>query len=101
MFLILRDPSNFKSPDTFDPDRYSKENAKDIPKMANLAFGEGPRICLGKIFALFQIKLAIVALVKEFKICLSSKMRNTPKISAKAFLLHADEGVWLSFQKRK
>lgn len=85
------------NPDKFDPKRYTRDN---IPKMAMLAFGEGSRLCLGKNFALFQVKMAVAAIVRNYKVVLSEKMTSPPEISVKAFLLHCDTGVWVKFVKR-
>lgn len=69
--------------------------------MAMIAFGEGPKMCVGKNFALFQIKIAIATIIQKYKVELSEKMVNPPSISTKAFLLHCDTGVWVKFVKRK
>lgn len=92
-----RDANHFRDPLKFDPDRYENDN---IPKMAHLGFGEGSRLCLGKNFALFQVKLAVLEIVQKFRIVLSDKMKAPPAISVKAFLLHCDDGIWIKFQKR-
>lgn len=68
--------------------------------MSLLGFGEGGRLCLGKSFALFQVKMAVAAIVRNYSVLLADKMTSPPEISAKAFLLHCDSGVWLKFQKR-
>lgn len=68
--------------------------------MAFLGFGDGPRVCLGKNFALFQIKLAVARILSKYRVVVSDKMINPPAISKKAFLLHCDEGIWLKFQRR-
>lgn len=45
---IHRDPKYYPAPDKFDPERFNEQRASSIPKGAFLAFGEGPRQCLGK-----------------------------------------------------
>lgn len=45
---IMRDPKNFPDPEQFIPDRYDEENPKFNPS-AYMAFGLGPRACIGNI----------------------------------------------------
>lgn len=52
--------------DQFDPDRFD-----DLPEAANdpyasQAFSTGPRICIGKSFALLEFKVILVELVRAF-----------------------------------
>lgn len=43
---IQQDPDYYSNPEEFNPERFSEEN-KD-KKYPFLAFGDGPRICIGK-----------------------------------------------------
>lgn len=43
------DPEYYPDPEKFDPERFSSENRIKIPSCAFIPFGEGPRICVGKI----------------------------------------------------
>jgi cytochrome P450 len=51
----------------FNPDRFNElpEAAKD--PYASQAFSTGPRICIGKAFALLEFKAILVELVRKFK----------------------------------
>lgn len=44
----MRDPEYFPNPDEFDPDRFSEPNKANIKTGTFLAFGNGPRQCIGK-----------------------------------------------------
>lgn len=95
-----RDPENFEHPEVYDPERFSKENIDKIPKMAFLGFGEGPRLCIGKYFGVFQVKAALASVLSKYRVELSDKMVNEPTQSPTAFILHCDSGVWIKFVKR-
>lgn len=44
------DPEYFPDPERFDPERFSASNKESMTKYTFLPFGEGPRICVGKVF---------------------------------------------------
>lgn len=44
----MRDPKNFPHPEQFIPDRYDEVNPQYNPS-AYMAFGLGPRACIGNI----------------------------------------------------
>lgn len=46
------DPKYFPNPEKFDPERFSNENKHKIQSHVYLPFGDGPRICIGKLFCL-------------------------------------------------
>lgn len=48
IYSIQRDPKYFPNPDKFDPERFSDENKDKVKPYTFLAFGSGPRNCIGK-----------------------------------------------------
>ena len=46
---LHRDPKYYPDPDKFDPERFSTEEMEKRPNYVYLPFGEGPRICIGKL----------------------------------------------------
>lgn len=69
---IHHDPEHYPDPEKFDPERFSEENKLKRSPFSFLAFGEGPRICIGKDFYiwptyLFKMKFVIHIIIIEIK----------------------------------
>ncbi|XP_046555167.1 cytochrome P450 3A4-like [Haliotis rubra] len=59
-FALHRDPKLFKDPDSFKPERHDE---KSNP-LSFLAFGYGPRNCIGMRLALVEAKIALVHVLR-------------------------------------
>jgi cytochrome P450 len=64
-YVTQHDARWFPSPETFDPDRFHKERAKEIPTGAYVPFSAGQRVCLGKTFAMMEVRLILGRLVQR------------------------------------
>ncbi|XP_046378291.1 cytochrome P450 3A29-like [Haliotis rufescens] len=62
-FALQRDPQLFKDPESFKPERHDE---KSNP-LSFLAFGYGPRICIGMRLALVEVKIALVHVLRTVK----------------------------------
>jgi len=71
--MIMRDEKFFSNPNEFNPDNFSPEKKSERNPYAFLAFGQGPRNCIGMRFALLQVKAAIVRLMANYKLVPCSK----------------------------
>ncbi|MFO0758780.1 MAG: cytochrome P450 [Byssovorax sp.] len=58
----------FPEPNRFDPDRFSPEREKTIPRHAFLPFGAGARVCIGNHFALLEGQLAVAAIAQRVRL---------------------------------
>ncbi|KIK51163.1 hypothetical protein GYMLUDRAFT_138266, partial [Collybiopsis luxurians FD-317 M1] len=56
----------FPDPDSFIPERWSKENETLEMKTSFLSFGSGPRICLGQHLAWMQMRYNIAWLILDY-----------------------------------
>ena len=64
-YVTHHDARWFPSPETFDPDRFSKERVREIPKGAYFPFSGGQRICIGKSFALMEMRLILGSMLQR------------------------------------
>lgn len=65
VYLLHRNPKYWPNPEKFDPERFNPNKEQTYPTYAYLPFGDGPRYCIGKRFALLQAKMAIVSVYKD------------------------------------
>lgn len=49
IYGLHHDKKYYPTPEKFDPERFSDQNKGSIPQFAYLPFGEGPKICVGKL----------------------------------------------------
>ncbi len=66
--IVHRDPRWYPEPDTFQPQRFSKENEKLLPKYAYIPFGGGPRICIGNTFAAMEASLLLATMAQHYRL---------------------------------
>ena len=67
-YTLQRDAGYWRDPERFDPDRFAPERAEARPRYAFLPFGDGPRVCIGKGFALMEAKIILATLAQRWRI---------------------------------
>ncbi|KAK5638916.1 hypothetical protein RI129_013211 [Pyrocoelia pectoralis] len=96
---IHYDPEHHPDPLKFDPERFSSENKSTRHPFAWMPFGEGPRNCLGMRFGLMQVKVALVAMLKDYKFSLSDKTKLPITFNTKNLTLRSEQDIWLNVEK--
>ncbi|KAK4489349.1 hypothetical protein RD792_005156 [Penstemon davidsonii] len=81
----------------FNPERFANgiSNACKVPQVY-IPFGLGPRLCLGRNFALIQLKIVVAVIVSKFSFSLSPKYRHSP---AYRMIVEPGKGVQLLIQR--
>ncbi|KAK3102082.1 hypothetical protein FSP39_008602 [Pinctada imbricata] len=62
---LHHNPEVWKGPETYDPNRFSKENLAQMDSFAFLPFSAGPRNCIGQHFAMNEEKVVLAKLLSK------------------------------------
>ena len=91
-------PKYFPEPEKFNPERFSAENEKSIPKHVYIPFGTGSRVCIGQAFAMMEAKLILASVVQCFEISLAEGQELNPQAQ---ITLSNKDGMKVSIKRRK
>jgi cytochrome P450 len=97
LWLMQRHREIWKNPDTFDPDRFSREDEKDAIRSAYMPFSQGPRVCLGASFALQEAAIILSMIAHHYEI--APVEGHVPKPVAR-LTLRSENGIRLRLRKR-
>jgi len=97
IYGLHRDARYFPNPDVFDPERFSPEREKDIPKYAYLPFGGGPRVCIGNAFALMEARLILATMAQRYRLELAPGQVVKPE---RQFTLRSKYGMNMVVRRR-
>lgn len=99
-YAIHFDEEIFPNPSVFDPERFSHEESAKRHPMAFLAFGEGPRHCVGVRLAMMIAKLAIAKVLSNYEFELDERKTANPlKLSLTSFILTPLEAIVINMKK--
>ncbi|MCO6479868.1 MAG: cytochrome P450 [Phaeodactylibacter sp.] len=65
---IHRKPGLWEDPGAFRPERFRRERRKEYHPFAYMPFGGGPRLCIGNNFALMEMQLVLVKMLRRYDI---------------------------------
>ncbi|KAG2693345.1 hypothetical protein I3760_08G091800 [Carya illinoinensis] len=86
-----------KDADEFKPERFNNGISKACKfPQAYIPFGLGPRLCLGKNFAMVQLKILLCLIISKFAFSLSPKYRHSP---AYRMIVEPKHGVHILVKK--
>ncbi|MFN8528383.1 MAG: cytochrome P450 [Anaerolineae bacterium] len=98
VYGVHRDPRFFAEPERFDPDRFTPEREKQLPKYAYTPFGGGPRICIGNAFAMMEAKLVLATLAQRWRVELAPGQIVEPQ---RVFVLRPKHGMKMIVHQRE
>jgi cytochrome P450 len=93
-YELHRNPTYWKNPNDFMPERFADENRKEIANYY-FPFGAGPRMCIGNNFAMYEMMLAMYQMLKKYDVKTSQEnIEISPLITLKPV------NVMLTFTKK-
>merc|ERR1712226_1485743 len=95
------DPRYFSHPDQFYPEHFSKEEKSLRSPHAFQGFGQGPRACLGMRFALLELKVAVLRMMRRFTLLPGTKTQLPLTLDPAIILSWPKGGLWVRVVERK
>lgn len=82
-YTMHRHARYWDEPQRFDPDRFLPDRVAARPRYVYLPFGDGPRVCIGKGFAMMEAKilLAMMARTLSFTLAAGQRVELDPSIT--------------------
>ncbi|XP_075145792.1 cytochrome P450 6g1-like [Haematobia irritans] len=93
------DPKYWPNPHVFDPERFSLENKQSRHAMLFLAFGQGPRNCIGSRLGLLQVKLGLISCLKNYRVRLCKRTNLDSELDPRQLVLQHKSGIILEMIK--
>lgn len=89
-WVLHHDARFFEEPYQFRPERWTDTFTRQLPKFAYFPFGGGPRLCVGKDFAMMEMVLVLAAIAQRFRFTLQPGAEVKPWPT---FTLRPEKGV--------
>ena len=96
-WVTHRDPRYFEDPETFKPERWVDDLEKQLPRGVYIPFGDGPRVCIGKGFALMEAILLLATIAQKFSLNLVPEFPIVPQPS---ITLRPEYGIKVVVKRR-
>lgn len=84
---IQHDPEIYPEPEKFIPERFNPEESEKRHSAAWLAFGDGPRNCIGMRFGKMQVRVGLITLLRDYRFSLCPKTTVPIKINVRLPLI--------------
>ncbi|MFN6483732.1 MULTISPECIES: cytochrome P450 [unclassified Nostoc] len=95
-WVMHRHPKYFENPEAFQPERWTQEFEKQLPKGVYIPFGDGPRICIGKGFAQMEAALLLATIAQRFQMDL---VPGYPIVPQPSITLRPENGLKVQLKK--
>ncbi|MEM7791988.1 MAG: cytochrome P450 [Verrucomicrobiota bacterium] len=101
-YALQRNPKVWERPNEFDPTRFLSEDNDAAKKHkadgAYIPFSSGPRVCIGRHFAMMELMVILSTILQNYEIKVSTK--NTFKVAAN-LTMELRDGLLIELTNRK
>lgn len=97
-WVMHRSPRYFDEPEKFKPERWNEDLEKQLPRGVYFPFGDGPRICIGKGFAMMEAVLLLATIIQKFEL---SILPEHPIVPQASITLRPEHGIKVILKKRE
>nr|XP_033326768.1 probable cytochrome P450 6a14 [Megalopta genalis] len=99
LYGIHYDPDIYANPETFDISRFMGDAESKRHPMHYLPFGDGPRNCIGARFAVFQTRIGLIKILRNYKVDICEKTVIPYEVNPRTFLLAPNHPITLKVTK--
>jgi cytochrome P450 len=96
-WVMHHNPKYFDEPESFQPDRWLGDLEQQLPRGVYFPFGDGPRVCIGKGFALMEAVLILATVAQSYEIELVPEHNIVPQPS---ITLRPEHGIFVTLKGR-
>ena len=96
-WVMHRHPKYFDNSEEFIPERWENDLEKRLPRGVYIPFGDGPRICIGKGFAMMEAVLILATVAQKYKLKL---VEDHPIVPQPSITLRPEHGIKVEITKR-
>ncbi|KAL7738189.1 hypothetical protein ACLKA6_006527 [Drosophila palustris] len=96
---IHRDEKLYPDPDRFNPDNFTPERVQNRDSSEFIAFGDGPRNCIGLRFANMNTRIGLAMLVKNFKFSVCDQTPIPMTYCKTSQLMNSASGIFLHVER--
>ncbi|CAN7942385.1 unnamed protein product, partial [Ixodes hexagonus] len=97
---IHRNPEHWPEPSRFLPERFAEDHPERHPA-AFFPFGLGPRTCIGRRLALVELKMAVCAILRNYRLSQCEETQDPPPLVVPSLSLRPVGGLKLRLETRK
>lgn len=96
-YVLQRSSRHWERPLEFDPDRFLPSSIAARSRYTYLPFGDGPRVCIGKAFAMMEGKLLLAMMARHLRFELDS---TQTVVAEPVITLRPKDGIRMRYRRR-
>lgn len=82
IYMYHHHPAFWEQPTVFDPERFSPERSAGRHAFAWMPFGAGPRLCIGRDFAMLEGQMILATVLQQFTLTSVNQGVPLPQLAA-------------------